>query len=87
MNEPDSNPRESGPDFVGVGVQKSATTWVADVLEQHPGVLLRRKEINFFVRHFHRGWGWYESYFADKQGRMAGELSVTDICVNNAMAH
>jgi hypothetical protein len=72
-------PRERGPDFVGVGVQKSGTTWVADVLAQHPGVLLRRKEISFFVRYFHRGWDWYESFFADKQGRMAGELSVNHL--------
>jgi hypothetical protein len=72
-------PRERGPDFVGVGVQKSGTTWVADVLAQHPGVLLRRKEISFFVRYFHRGWDWYEGFFADKQGRMAGELSVNHL--------
>jgi Sulfotransferase family len=68
--------RERGPDFVGVGVQKSGTTWLADVLAQHPGVLLRTKEISFFVRHYHRGWDWYESHFADKGGRRAGELSV-----------
>ena len=76
MSEPIPPPRERGPDFVGVGVQKSGTTWLADVLAQHPGVLLRRKEISFFVRYYHRGWGWYESFFADKQGRRAGELSV-----------
>jgi len=79
MHETVSKPRERGPDFVGVGVQKSATTWVADVLGQHPGVLMRRKEINFFVRSFHRGWRWYEDFFADKQGRMAGELSVNNM--------
>jgi len=76
MSQPILLPRERGPDFVGVGVQKSGTTWLADVLGQHPGVLLRRKEISFIVRHYHRGWGWYESFFADKQGRRAGELSV-----------
>jgi hypothetical protein len=76
MSEPAAQPRERGPDFVGVGVQKSGTTWAADVLAQHPGVLLRRKEISFFVRYFHRGWGWYEGFFAGKQGRVAGELSV-----------
>jgi hypothetical protein len=76
MSDVIQRPRERGPDFVGVGVQKSGTTWLADVLSQHPGVLLRRKEISFFVRNYHRGWGWYESFFADKQGRCAGELSV-----------
>jgi hypothetical protein len=72
-------PRERGPDWVGVGVQKSGTTWVADVLAQHPEVLVRKKEISFFVRYFHRGWGWYESWFEGKDGRLAGELSVNYI--------
>ncbi len=79
MTDSAPRPSERGPDFVGVGVQKSGTTWVADVLAQHPGVLLRSKEISFFVRYFHRGWGWYEGFFADKQGRMAGELSVNHL--------
>ena len=72
-------PRERGPDFVGVGVQKSGTNWLADVLGQHPDVLIRKKEISFFVRHFHRGYGWYESLFEGKDGRLAGELSVNYI--------
>lgn len=76
MGDSTRKPRERGPDFVGVGVQKSGTTWLADVLGQHPGILLRKKEISFFVRHFHRGWDWYEAFFEDKQGRLAGELSV-----------
>jgi hypothetical protein len=72
-------PRDRGPDFVGIGVQKSGTTWVADVLAQHPDVLLCKKEISFFVRYFHKGYGWYEGFFEDKQGRVAGELSVNYI--------
>jgi len=79
MTEPIRKPRDRGPDFVGVGVQKSGTTWLADVLAQHPGVLLREKEISFFVRRFHRGWDWYEGFFADKRGRLAGELSVNHL--------
>ena len=31
-------PRAEGPDFVGVGVAKCATTWLGDVLDQHPEV-------------------------------------------------
>jgi hypothetical protein len=76
IRPPRTPPRAHGPDFVGIGVQKSGTTWVADVLRQHPGVLLETKEISFFVRHFHRGWSWYERHFEDKRGRLAGEISV-----------
>jgi len=76
---PRPTPRPAGPDFVGIGVQKSGTTWIADVLAQHPGVVIREKEISFFVRYYHRGWRWYELHFRDKQGRLAGEFSVNYI--------
>lgn len=77
MNQqPHRRPRDRGPDFVGVGVQRSGTTWVAQVLAQHPGVFLPKKEISFFVRYFNKGYGWYESFFERRDGRMAGELSV-----------
>jgi hypothetical protein len=68
--------RESGPDFVGVGVQRAGSTWVASVLRQHPQVWLREKEISFFTRHYHKGWRWYEDHFAGRGGRAAGEFSV-----------
>jgi hypothetical protein len=64
-----------GPDFIGVGTQRSGTTWLAYVLEQHPQVLIRRKEVNFFVRHFHRGFDWYHEWFKDREGRKAGEIT------------
>jgi len=71
------NTREEGPDFIGVGVQKSGTTWVADILEQHPQVLMRKKEISFYTHHFHRGYKWYHNWFRDKNGKVAGEITVS----------
>jgi hypothetical protein len=68
--------REVGPDFLGVGVQRAGSTWVTNVLRQHPQVWMRRKEISFFTRHYHRGWGWYEKHFAGRDDRTAGEFSV-----------
>jgi len=68
-------PRSEGPDFVGVGVQKSGTTWLADILAQHPDIMIRKKEINFFVRYFHKGYGWYNRHFQEKNGKMAGEFT------------
>ena len=69
-------PRAEGPDFVGVGVQKCGTTWLADILSQHPGVLVNKKEIGFYVHRFHRGYEWYHKWFEDKGERLAGEISV-----------
>lgn len=74
-----AQPRAVGPDFVGVGVQKSGTTWVGDVLAQHPEVMIRKKEISFFIHHFHRGYDWYHEWFRDKGNRIAGEISVNYI--------
>lgn len=67
--------RAGGPDFIGIGAQKCGTTWIGYVLEQHPEVLFERKEVNFFVRHFHRGYGWYHRWFAGREGRKAGEIT------------
>ncbi len=39
----------STPEFIGIGVQKSATTWVYNILRDHPEVRISAlKEINFF---------------------------------------
>ncbi len=64
-----------GPDFIGVGVQKSGTTWAARRLAEHPQVFLRKKEVSFFTQHFHEGYGWYHALFKDKGDRLAGEIS------------
>jgi len=64
-----------GPDFIGVGVQKSGTTWVARRLAEHPQVFIGKKEISFFTHHFHKGYRWYNALFAQKGDRIAGEIS------------
>lgn len=45
--------RTGAPDFVGVGAQRSGTTWWFDLLLSHPGIRAprgRRKELHFFDR-------------------------------------
>jgi len=70
-------PRPEGPDFVGVGVQKSGTTWIGDALSQHPQIFFSpKKEISFFTRRFHKGYRWYHDIFREKKDRLAGEISV-----------
>lgn len=71
----DASAQTKGPDFVGVGVHRSGTTWLADMLAQHPGVFIPKKEISFFVRFFRKGYPWYHRWFAQRGLRIAGELT------------
>ena len=62
-------------DFIGIGAERSGTTWIYDCLNEHPEVCMAsQKEIYYFNRldrHFlkienkryKRGLGWYMSFF------------------------
>ena len=64
-------------DVIGVGPPKTATTWVADVLRDHPEVYVPiEKELHYFnpYQHYHRDVtnrnmtqprSWYHAFFAD----------------------
>jgi hypothetical protein len=44
------------PNYLILGVQKGATTWLANCLGQHPDVLMvEGKEIHCFHGHYQRG--------------------------------
>jgi hypothetical protein len=60
------------PNFLIIGTQKAATTWLAACLGEHPDVFIaKKKEIYFFNVHFDRGLDWYEAYFSDWSGQIA----------------
>lgn len=65
--------------FIGIGAQKCASTWLYDVLADHPDVALsEKKELNFFSYHYEKGYAWYEGQFPDKPGAKAvGEISTS----------
>ncbi|NEV62833.1 sulfotransferase domain-containing protein [Thiorhodococcus minor] len=65
------------PLFIGIGAQKCASTWLYDILRDHPGVTLScRKELDFFSYHYGRGLQWYLGQFPSlSPGRLAGEIS------------
>ena len=67
------------PNFVGVGVIKCGTTWVADVLASHPDVFVAHgKEIHFFSEFHERGIPWYLRHFDGAGDESAvGEYSVS----------
>ncbi len=50
--------------FIGIGVQKAASTWIYRVLEDHPEVVVSQpKELDFFSYNYEKGVEWYESFF------------------------
>jgi hypothetical protein len=65
------------PNFLFIGPDKSGSTWLAEVLSQHPQAFVApAKDIYYFDRYYARGSKWYESHFAGADGRLAvGEFS------------
>jgi len=52
------------PDFLIVGTQKGGTTELYDQLTRHPRVMASlTKEVHFFDVNYHRGLGWYSTFF------------------------
>jgi hypothetical protein len=58
------------PNFLGIGAPRAGTTWLHEVLDAHPDVLMPalRKEINFFWKDYHRGLEWYASTYRVRPG-------------------
>lgn len=76
--------------FIGVGGQKCASTWVYDILYGHPDVILsHEKELDFFSNLWDRGYGWYESQFMLNKGNgvmLIGEVSPSYLSDTDAPA-
>ena len=71
--------KQRGPDFMGIGVPKSGSTWFMRVLSQHPQIFVTaRKEPHHFsseVR-FNSGLSdYYDLYKNAKSNHVAGEFS------------
>jgi hypothetical protein len=69
------------PDFIIIGAQKSGTTWLWDMLDQHPDTSLpSEKEIHYFGSSelYSKGFDWYLSYFNGLDpGKIIGEASTS----------
>lgn len=64
--------------FLGIGAQKSGTTWLYFNLIRHPDLYLPDgvKELHYWDANFHRGFEWYQAFFAaNTAGRAAGEIT------------
>ena len=62
--------------FIYVGAAKCATTWLFEVLRNHPEIFVpASKDTEFFGRHYGRGTDWYNSFFRNAQAhQMTGEI-------------
>lgn len=69
-------------DFIGIGAQKSGTSWAYTCLYDHPEVCAPIKEIHFFSRpRFREGREWYERHFNSCEGgKKRGEFSTSYLC-------
>jgi hypothetical protein len=75
-------------DFIGIGVAKSGSTWLADKLRLHPKIFIpKEKSVYYFNRvinkfsgdpnrNFGKPLEWYHSFFSDaKPGQIIGEIT------------
>lgn len=65
------------PTYVGIGAQKCASTWLHQILAEHPQVAVPKiKEVDFFSYRYDHGYQWYERCFSSgKAARARGEIS------------
>lgn len=66
------------PTFVCVGPGRTGTSWLYDVLTEHPEVCMAKdiKETEFFDREYHRGFDWYVHFFEEcEDAKAIGEIS------------
>lgn len=71
------------PNFIGIGAPKSGSTWLHQLLKDHPQIYMpeKRKEINYFNfdDNYSKGIEWYQSFFPDsdaaKQYQAIGEFT------------
>jgi hypothetical protein len=67
-------------DFVGVGPQRTGTTWLDRMLRAHPALCLPQdvKETMFFDRRYQKGKGWYAWHFRHcEEAGLSGEVAPT----------
>ena len=66
-------------DFIGIGAQKSGTSWAYACLYEHPQICAPIKEIHFFSRsRFEKGQAWYEHHFRNCDAtKLKGEFSTS----------
>ncbi len=66
------------PNFIGIGAQRAATTWMYHCLREHPEIFAsEKKELHFFDENFEKGIEWYAQHFES-----AGKPVISEITPN-----
>lgn len=68
---------EPYPDFILVGPQKCATTWIYKCLDEHPDVFVPDSDsIHYFDMNYHKSEKWYLDHFSGYDGeQVVGETT------------
>jgi len=65
-------------DFIGIGGQRCGTTWLYEILNEHPEIQMSsEKEIHFFSSNYHYGYEWYNNHFSKVNKIKMGEYSTS----------
>ena len=63
-------------DFIGIGAQRAASTWIFKCLSEHPEICgSQPKETHFFTSFNKNSFTWYQSRFAHCREKIKGEYS------------
>jgi len=65
------------PNFLVVGLQRTGTTWLYEVLKTHPNVFLPYvKEVHYYDNNYDKGVDWYQSFFRNnKNEKCIGDIT------------
>lgn len=72
-----SNMNQILPNYLVIGVQRSATTWLFECLREHPDIFMpAEKELHYFDENYNMGVEWYSDFFKSvKNEKVIGEIS------------
>ncbi len=67
------------PNYLGIGVFRSGSTWLHELLDTHPDAFVpsKRKEVFWFSNNYDKGRDWYESFFPDSETE--GKIAVGEV--------
>ncbi|MFT6898530.1 MAG: hypothetical protein ACJA13_002951 [Paraglaciecola sp.] len=67
----------TGPQFVGIGAQRSGTSWLYECLNEHPDVFMPQKEVHYFDKLSKtKNIDWYSNLFKNSdENKITGEIT------------